>query len=86
MRKPIFRTDDEWRTVVVMELLSLRRSVFEFGFLISIIAMGMAVAKWWNYAPMAAAVISFLGAVFFYKGAVKDWNRLADLHVAADME
>ena len=69
-----------------MELLSLRRSVFEFGFLIAIIAMGMAVAKWWDGAPIAATVIAFLGAIFFYRDAAKAWDRLADLHMAADID
>jgi hypothetical protein len=48
--------------------------------------MGMAVAKWWDGAPIAATVIAFLGAIFFYRDAAKAWDRLADLHMAADID
>ena len=86
MRAPVFRTDDEWRTVVVMHLVHLRCSVFELGLLIAVIALGISAAKWWDGAPITGAIIALLGAAFFYKDATREWTRLANLHVAATTE
>ena len=45
MRKPVFRTDDEWRTIVIMHLIHLRTSIFELGLLIALIAVGISAAR-----------------------------------------
>jgi hypothetical protein len=31
MRRQVYETDDEWHTVVVMNLVHLRRSIYELG-------------------------------------------------------
>jgi hypothetical protein len=48
MRRQVYETDDEWHTVVVMNLVHLRRSIYELGFLIAVIALGAAFTKWWE--------------------------------------
>jgi hypothetical protein len=52
MRKPVFRTDDEWRTIVIAELRGLRVALFELALLIAVIAVGASAARWWEYAPI----------------------------------
>ena len=71
MHKPIFRTDDEWRTVVIMELVHLRISIFELGILIILIAVGAFAGRWWEGAPLTGAVIALIGAIYFYR----DWRK-----------
>jgi hypothetical protein len=55
MRKPIFRTDDEWRTIVIAELLGLRAALFELALLIAVIAVG---AFGWLDARPTAPILS----------------------------
>ena len=86
MRTPIFRTDDEWRTVVIMELVHLRISIFELGILITLIAVGAFAGRWWEGAPLMGAVIALIGAIYFYRDSEKEWTRLRRLHFAADAD
>jgi hypothetical protein len=86
MRKPVFRTDDEWRTSVIIELMVLRASIFELGILIAIIAVGAFAARWWQDAPITGAAIALIGAIYCYRHSVKERDRLVDHHFAADTD
>jgi hypothetical protein len=86
MRKPVFRTDDEWRTFVIIELMVLRKAIFELGILIAIIAVGAFAARWWQDAPITGAAIALIGAISFYRYSAKDCRRLTDSHFAAEKD
>jgi hypothetical protein len=85
MRKPVFRIENEleWRTLALLEIVHLRCAIFELGLLIAIIAIGASTARWWDGAPVVAAVITLLGAAFCYSerrstARVRSWPSARD--------
>jgi hypothetical protein len=86
MRKPVFRTDDEWRTIVIMHLIHLRTSIFELGLLMGLIAVRISAARWWDGAPIMGAVIALIGAIYFYNHSENEWVRLQRQHFEADAD
>ena len=86
MRKPVFHTDDEWRTIVILELLGLRAALFELALLISVITLGASAARWWEGAPIVGAAIALIGAIYCYRHSVKERDRLVEQHFAADAD
>jgi hypothetical protein len=86
MREPVFRTDDEWRTGLIIEVMVLRTAIFELGILIAIIAVGAFSARWWQDAPVTGAVIALIGTISFYRFSAKDCRRLTDIHFAAEKD
>jgi hypothetical protein len=86
MCKPVFRSDDEWRTAVIIELLSLRTALSEVAILIAVIAVGASTARWWADAPIAGAAMALIGAIYSYRHYSKARDRLVDRHFAADAD
>jgi hypothetical protein len=86
MRKPVLRTDDEWRTTVIAELLGLRAALFELALLIAVIAVGASAARWWEGAPIAGAAIALISAIYCYRHALKERDALVNQHFAADAD
>jgi hypothetical protein len=86
MRNPIYESDDEWRTVVILNLVHLRQSLYELSFIVAIIAVGAFAARWWDYAPIAGAGVALFGSTIAYRTAVKDYEKLAEMHFGADQD
>jgi hypothetical protein len=86
MRVPIYESDDEWRTVVILNLVGLRKSICELGGIVAVIAFGAFAARWWDYAPILSAVVALIIAVSAFRTAGIDYQKLADLHFAADRD
>jgi len=78
MHEPMFGTDDEWRTAVIIELVHLRISIFELAILIALIAVGAFAARWWEGAPIAGAVMALIGAIYFYRHSEKEHTKLSN--------
>jgi len=45
MREPIYKSDDEWRTVVILNLIGLRKSICELCGIVADIAFGAFAAR-----------------------------------------
>jgi hypothetical protein len=86
MRERVYQSDDEWRTVVILNLVGLRKSICELGGIVAVIAFGAFAARWWDYAPIFGAGVALFGAVAAFRTAGVDYEKLADLHFAADRD
>ncbi len=86
MRVPIYGSDDEWRTVVILNLVGLRKSICELGGIVAVVAFGTFAARWWDYAPIFGAGVALIMAVSAFRAAGIDYQKLADLHFAADRD
>jgi len=86
MRKPIFRTDDEWRTTIIIELLGLRTTLFELAILIAVIAVSASAARWWEGAPTLGAAIALIGAIYCYRHSVKERDALVGRHFTTESD
>jgi hypothetical protein len=86
MREPVYKSADEWRTVVIMNLVHLRQTIHELGFIVAVIAVGAFAGKWWEYAPITGAAIALVSAIVAYRVDDKDYQKLADIHFAADTD
>jgi hypothetical protein len=84
VRKPLYQSDDEWRTVVIMNLVHLRQAIYEVGVTIGIIAVGVAANSWWDGAFIGASVIAAVAGFASAYQARRDLSRLTNLHFAAD--
>jgi hypothetical protein len=86
MREPIYESDDEWRTVVILNLVGLRQSIAELGSIVAIIAVGAFAAQWWENAPIVGALLAMFIAIGAFGRATKDYKKLAALHFEADVD
>jgi hypothetical protein len=80
---PIYQSDDEWRIVVIMNLVKIREAIYEVGVALGFVAAGAAFDKWWDGAfqlGAAAALLSTLVAAFtarkHYAVLEKLWGNL----------
>jgi hypothetical protein len=64
----------------------VRAALFELALLIAVIAVGASAARWWEGAPIAGAAIALISAIYCYRHALKERDRLVDQHFAADAD
>lgn len=86
MGEPSYKTDDEWRTAVIMNLVHLRRAIHELGVLIAGLALAASFAKWWPDGPTTITAFLLIGALVAYRTAAKDYTKLANLRFAAEKD
>jgi hypothetical protein len=79
----VYQSDDEWRIVVIMNLVKIREAIYELGVGIGFVAVGAAFDKWWDGAfrlGAAAALLSLLVAALTARkhcaGLEKLWSTL----------
>jgi hypothetical protein len=86
MREPLYKTDDEWRTAVIMNLAQLRRTIYELGVFIAALAVGAFATRLWPDGPIIIAAVVLIAALIAYRMAAKDYTKLANLHSAAEKD
>jgi hypothetical protein len=79
MRMPIYESEDEWRVVAVMNLVRIRRSVYEIGFGIAVVAVGFSLSGWWTGAPIVASAFMGIGTLLAHIDAQKAEAALENL-------
>ena len=84
MRKPVYLSDDEWRTVVILNLIRLRQSIHHLAAIVGLIAVGTFAGRWWGMAPIGAASLAFVVAISAYFREEGHFQKLDDLHAEAD--
>lgn len=83
MRKPVYTSEDQWRTIVIMNLVHLRRTISGLAVIIAFLAVGAFVSQWWNYASAIVAVIALIATIVKYRTDAKDYEILLNLHFSA---
>jgi hypothetical protein len=58
MAELTFRTDDEWRIAMAMQIIKLELAVYEVGIAIMLVAVGAFVGSyWWHYGLIVGAAL-----------------------------
>ena len=76
---PVYQSDDEWRIVVVMNLVKIREAIYEVGVAFGFIAVGAAFDKWWDGAFRIGAAAALLSMLFAAFTARKHYSALENL-------
>ena len=78
---PVYQSDDEWRIVVVMNLVKIREAIYEVGVAFGFIAMGAAFDKWWDGAFRIGAAAALLSMLFAAFTARKHYSALRPVEI-----
>jgi hypothetical protein len=75
----VYQSDDEWRIVVIMNLVKIREAIYELGVGIGFVAVGAAFDKWWDGAFRLGAAAALLSLLVAALTARKHYARLEKL-------
>ena len=57
---PVYQSDDQWRTALIMNLIRLRQALYELGVAAGCIALGFAFNAFWEWAFVVGAGMALL--------------------------
>lgn len=84
MARPPHANEVEWRTVVILNLVALRRAVSMVAVIIAAIAFGVALEPWWSQGPWIVAATVLAGAIAEYWRDRKAFSQLERSYLEAD--
>jgi hypothetical protein len=73
---PAYESEDEWRIVVIMNLVKLRQAIYEIGVALGFAVVGAALDKWWSGAFVVGAVTALISLLLAAMTARKHYDAL----------
>lgn len=83
MTRPPHANEVEWRTIVILNVVALRRAVSMVGVIVAAVACGVALEPWWSQGPITVASTVLAGAIAEYLRDRRLFDRLEKLHFEA---